>query len=202
MCLIDAFVNEYSRLLSRPPVDKDDVKAVQTWFNNHAVPWELADEELVDECNFAFAIDSPEAAFIQKEDDLIPVSPKNRLWLSNVLERTALLRTRFFGRFLQRKPQDIETIGDGLTVWHNEKRVEKVSSTVIFIVGLAMLVGPLWILENLSDLPKKLGAITGFIVLFFVLVEVGTAARAYEALAVTAAYSAVLMVFLQFGSVR
>jgi di/tricarboxylate transporter len=155
---------------------------------------------LDNETHWGCAIDSAEADFIWKKDDLIPVSPKDRSWFRSVLEKSALLRTAWFGRFLQREPQDIETIGDGQTIWHNEKRVERFSSAVIAIVGLVMLIGPLWILEHLVDLPKKLGVITGFIVLFFVLVGVATAAKVFEALAAAAAYSAVLMVFLQFGS--
>ena len=187
-------MNQYSQLVSRPAVDKDDVKVVQTWFRNHRVQRVLDDETY-----WGCAIDSAESDFMWKKDDLIPVCPKNRSWFRTVLEKSALLRTACFGRFLQRKPDDIETIGDGQTIWHNEKRVESFSSMVIAIVGLAMLIGPLWILAYLSDPPNKLGAITGFIVLFFVLVGVATAARTFEALAAAAAYSAVLMVFLQFG---
>jgi preprotein translocase subunit SecD len=49
--------------------------------------------------------------------------------------------------------------------------------------------------------PKvKLGIITGFIALFFVLVAVATTARLFDALAAAAAYSAVLMVFLGTNS--
>jgi preprotein translocase subunit SecD len=58
-------------------------------------------------------------------------------------------------------------------------------------------VGPLWILAEVSNPMHRLGIITGFIALFFVLVKVATRARIFDALAAAAAYSAVLMVFLQ-----
>lgn len=77
--------------------------------------------------------------------------------------------------------------------------MEKVSSVVISIVGLAMLIGPLWILNAVKPIVYRLAVISSFIVIFFVVLAV-TRSRLYEALAATAAYSAVLVVFLQFSS--
>jgi hypothetical protein len=125
----------------------------------------------------------------------------------------------------ERKEKDIEdyeTIKDkivtkdgrviwpnGRTTWQNDKRVDVVSSGTIAIVGLGMLIVPIWVLNtidlyyssdpNLSNM--RLGIISGFIVVFFVLVGVATTAKVFDALAATAAYSAVLMVFLQFGGI-
>lgn len=42
-----------------------------------------------------------------------------------------------------------------------------------------------------------MGIITGFIVIFYLLVVVATTAKLFESLAAVAAYSAVLMVFMQ-----
>jgi hypothetical protein len=194
----DKFVNQYSLLVSREPVRKDDIKEVQTWFENHRV--KLPRNE------FGCAIKEEETKFIYKTDDLIPVQPKVRSWFRNVLEKTALMRTPCLRSLLTREPQDIdaienqiETDEDGKTFWHHEKRVERLSSWVIAIVGLAMLIGPLWILEYVDPLASRLGVISGFIVLFFFLVLVATTAQIFEVLAAAAAYSAVLMVFLQIG---
>jgi hypothetical protein len=65
-----------------------------------------------------------------------------------------------------------------------------------------MLIAPLWILEELDQnyANIRLVAITCFILVFFLLVAVATTARVYDALAATAAYSVVLMMFLQFGA--
>jgi hypothetical protein len=86
------------------------------------------------------------------------------------------------------------------TTWPNDKRVEKLSSGVISFAGLAMLIGPLWILAYVHHTAIRLGVISGFIVVFFVVVAVATTARVFETLAAAAAYSAVLMMFLQFNS--
>lgn len=63
-----------------------------------------------------------------------------------------------------------------------------------------MLIAPLWILEAVHDPTNQLAIITGFIALFFFVVKVATNAKVFESLAAAAAYSAVLMVFLQLGN--
>jgi hypothetical protein len=74
--------------------------------------------------------------------------------------------------------------------------MEKVSTAVISVVGISMLIGPIWALAFIGPIEWRLGVISGFIVIFFVVLAV-TISRLYEALAATAAYSAVLVVFLQ-----
>ena len=63
-----------------------------------------------------------------------------------------------------------------------------------------MLIGPLWILEYITTTSIRLSVITTFIIVFFVMVAVATTARIFDSLAATAAYSAVLTVFLQIGN--
>jgi hypothetical protein len=54
---------------------------------------------------------------------------------------------------------------------------------------------------SVEDSKERPGVIRGFIALFFVPMRVATTAKAPEALAVAAAYSAVLMVFVQTGTI-
>lgn len=90
------------------------------------------------------------------------------------------------------------------TVYNKDRLFEKIMTVFTIIVGLAMLIGPLWILQHLSTEPSnlqvRLGVITGFIALFTILTSLFTVAKAFEVLAATAAYGAVLMVFMQFGT--
>lgn len=87
-----------------------------------------------------------------------------------------------------------------LTAWHNERRVEKFSASIISVVGLCMIIGPLWVLNYVQPSVYRLAIISSFIVVFFVLVGVATTARIFEVLAAAAAYAAVLMVFMQLTS--
>jgi hypothetical protein len=144
-------------------------------------------------------IDELEAAFIEHHDDLIAVQPKTRSWFRNVLERSLILKFPIIRPLFEREPEEIRAINTNtLTIWQNDKRVEGLSGTIVAVVGLGMLLGPLWVLEVFhgSSNNARLGVITGFIALFFVLVAVATTARIFDALAAAAAYSAVLMVFL------
>ena len=63
-----------------------------------------------------------------------------------------------------------------------------------------MLVGPLWLLQHLSAQQARLAVITGFLILFTILLSILTVARPFEVLAATAAYAAVLMVFMQISN--
>lgn len=104
----------------------------------------------------------------------------------------------------RRKPDEYDSLKvsrGANVVYSNESRLEGFSATIVAVVGLGMLVGPLWILNGVKSAEKELAVITGFIFLFFLLTALGTNSRVSEALAVTAAYSAVLMVFLQLGAV-
>jgi hypothetical protein len=145
-------------------------------------------------------IDELESAFIWHHDDLITVQPKTRSWFRNVLERSLILKFPIIRPLFERQPEEIRAINTNTqTIWQNDKRIEGLSGTIVALVGLGMLLGPLWVLEifNSSRDDVRLGIITGFIALFFVLVAVATTARIFDALAAAAAYSAVLMVFLQ-----
>lgn len=162
------------------------MKAVRVWLHNHEN-----------------AIYDPEAAYINEdhEDDLIPVHPKGRSWFRKVLEKTPLLRHFPLKRYLSRRPCDpLVREKDGDTVWHNDTRVERFSSTVVSAIGLGMIIGPIWALYEVGPSSARLGIISAFIVVFYILVGIATTARVFESLAAVAAYSAVLMVFMQIKS--
>ena len=78
--------------------------------------------------------------------------------------------------------------------------MEKFAGALISAAGLIMLVAPLWVLNFIEGSVVRLGVITAFITVFFILAALATTARVFETLAATAAYSAVLMVFVQISS--
>lgn len=175
--------------MNRAPIHRDDLATVKKWI------WEQNPK----------AIHPEEAAFINCDEDLIGIQPKSRSWLRNILEATSVLRVPGVRRFFERSPRDRDLIKEATatqdekegTRWPNDKRVEGFSTLVIALIGLGMLVGPLWWLAFVNGLLHRLSIITGFIAVFFILVEVATDAGVFNALAAAAAYSAVLMVFLQ-----
>lgn len=85
------------------------------------------------------------------------------------------------------------------TVYSKDSLVDKLVTCITIILGLGMLIGPLWWLQNLSNSGKRLGVITGFLFVFTALLSMLTVAKPFEVLAATAAYGALLMVFMQLG---
>jgi hypothetical protein len=178
--LIDKYVNEYAQLARLPPPEAEDIGNVEAYLDEHLG-----------------TIDDVEAQYIHRHEDLIAIQPKVRSWFRGILEMTSCLKLPGIKQCFTRKPADFTTIDDGHGYWQNDNKVEKLSASVIAFVGLGMLIGPLWWLNKVQASEKRLGIITGFIGLFFVLVAVATTARVADALAAAAAYSAVLMVFMQ-----
>lgn len=88
------------------------------------------------------------------------------------------------------------------TIYSKEKRIDKFVTCTTILLGLAMLIGPLWLLQHLVEGQEpraRLIVITCFMVVFTLLLSIVTVAKPFEALAATAAYGAILMVFMQLG---
>ncbi|KAI9853666.1 MAG: hypothetical protein M1813_002026 [Trichoglossum hirsutum] len=180
---LDRFVNEYSKLARRPSVHDDDVNEVRKYLENRK------------------PIDDIEAAYVREKDDLIPIRPKERSWFRQVIE-PIILRTPALRKLFDRTPMNHEIIYDGVTTWQNDGRMEGLCTILVAVAGLSLLIGPLWVLATVDGTKRRLGIMTGFITLFFVMVHKATTAKVFEVLAATAAYSAVLMVFLQLTEGR
>jgi len=69
----------------------------------------------------------------------------------------------------------------------SNKRLDAVVFGVVISLGLALLLGPMWALQFVADGVKRLGIITGFILLFTGLLSSATIAKPFEVLAATAA---------------
>lgn len=172
------FVNSYTKLARHPIADPRERTEVHKWFMAHPT-----------------AIDDPERQYIHRHDDLISVLPLEKSWFRKMLEWTFVCKLPIFRRKLAGDPSEKAEVA-----LSHHKRLERFSTTIIALFGLGMLIGPLWILDAVKEAEKQLAVITAFIVLFFVVVAIATNAKVFESLAAAAAYSAVLMVFLQLGN--
>jgi hypothetical protein len=81
--------------------------------------------------------------------------------------------------------------------YSSDAKIDNSVGVTITMLGMIMLIAPLWILNEISGPRARLSVITGFIIIFLGLVAFTTVARPFESLAAAAAYSAVLVVFLQ-----
>ncbi|CAG8959669.1 hypothetical protein HYFRA_00001573 [Hymenoscyphus fraxineus] len=131
------------------------------------------------------ALETYETTYITHTDDLIALNPSTRSPLYHLLRHTMEL-TGFFPRIFRRLPTD-ELAIDGHTSWYDDRKFERVAYAVICFVGLGMFIVPFWMLSGLAGTEGKLGVVTGFVVLFYGVVALGTTARAFESLAAAAA---------------
>lgn len=185
-----ATINQYSKAVHR------DIESLQQWHWNHDNA----------------AISKEEQHYLTHNQDLINVLTKEKSPLRRLLDRSERLRKLRF--WAHEKPRELPLYDADYVGLFSDKKIDRFMTVVILVIGLIMLIAPMWILQTLDNNNHKLGTITGFIVLFLGIVSYATAARPLEALAATAAYdllslsrmllianrySAVLTVFLQLG---
>jgi hypothetical protein len=83
------------------------------------------------------------------------------------------------------------------TSYASDQMLDRVTTLGVIAAGLLMLLAPMWWLECVSDSKARLAIITGFVCVFIMAMSTGTINKPFEVVAATAAYAAVLMVFMQ-----
>lgn len=172
---------------SRPAAEPRQVQNVRTW---------LTDKE----DHFRDAISKPEAGPYMEAKyaaDLISISPRTRPPLGQWLESSTSLQV---SRFFREKPVEGRHIKATTSIYSSNARFEKLTNRSIILGGLVMLLTPLWLLEYCSGSRTRLGIITAFVVAFMMIMSTATINRPFEVVASSAAYAAVLMVFMQIDT--
>jgi hypothetical protein len=162
----DEHITSFREVGESSQVESQDLKSVKDWF-----------------LEYQKAVNEPERKYLDTGDDLIYVLEKtNRPWLQSMLCSQLVNKLGFF----RRHPTD-ESAYDPERVFLQEKdRADRFLAVLMLPFGLFMLIGPLWILYIVNSAERRLGIITGFIVLFAALVFSATRAKIFEGLAATA----------------
>ncbi|KAH7408759.1 hypothetical protein DE146DRAFT_777400 [Phaeosphaeria sp. MPI-PUGE-AT-0046c] len=185
------FLNGYSQLMSHGLCRSSDVDSVRRWLRVIRPA----------------AIDERESEYIDHDGDLVQLHPQNRYLGRDFLSLVAFGGGRWNRKgipwlqklFRREAPNDIISLKNESTEWTNDQRMARVATVLVSLSGLAMLIGPIWILASLQSMKHRLAVVSAFIVIFFTILA-AIRSRIYENLAATAAYSAVLVVFLQAGT--
>lgn len=128
----------------------------------------------------------PEERNYIHRDDLFSLIPKNRSPLRRLFERSSRFRlSRLWQNTLP--PSDLPAHVQQYIHLSSDKRIDRFVACTTIVVGLVMLIAPIWILAFAYQVVVKLAIITLFILLFMALASFGMNARPYEALAATAA---------------
>ncbi|OBT63849.1 hypothetical protein VE03_06580 [Pseudogymnoascus sp. 23342-1-I1] len=177
----DTFIIQQSELRKYPQAYRQDLTSVRNWHHNHDNRV-IADEE---------------SDYLNHDQDLISIVAKEKTPLRRFLERSR--KFRIFRLWHHHPRAELPVYDKDMITYTSDKRIDKFISTLIVAVGSVMLIAPMWILNSLQNTVYKLAVITAFIFVLLGLLSSTTLAKPFETLAAVAAYSAVLMVFLQLG---
>jgi hypothetical protein len=134
------------------------------------------------------AILEEEVAYANHGSDLFPLVPRPKSSLRRLLECSQRFR---FSRFWRTQPSDLEEgpwTDDGYVHYSSDEKVDRFVGAIILLLGVMMLIAPLWILKFVPSTLNRLGVISTFIVLFVVLLSFTTVAKPFESLAAAAGY--------------
>ncbi|GJN72575.1 hypothetical protein PLIIFM63780_006637 [Purpureocillium lilacinum] len=172
------YILAFSQIKSWRSAQDRQVENIENWFYNHP-----------------YAIDAKEQEFVRAGRDVVALASKPKPSVRLLMERCApLLHSRLFR--IKAKSNQAQS---GTTLYFSNTRFDAFVTFTVIAAGLMLLLGPMWWLQFVADPVKRLGIITGFVLLFTGLLASATVAKPFEVMAATAAYTAVLMVFLQIG---
>ncbi|KAI1750238.1 hypothetical protein F4782DRAFT_509773 [Xylaria castorea] len=168
-------LREYVRAPSR------DVKSLRTWHANHQ----------------NMAIDEDEFRYLEQNQDLIRLRSNDKPPLRNWIDNSLALRTLSIWKKQSRAVPDYEASN---VSYYSNTSLDAFASAMIVFVGASLLIIPIWILQAIENLQIKLAVITAFVLVFLLVLSFVMVSKPFEALGATAAYAAVLMVFIQVSS--
>jgi len=179
-CLLlhyNQFIDAFSKIRKRPRAESRQVDYAENWLKRGAIT-------------------ASETRFVKHKSDLISINERVRPPLGRWLEACRSLHT--WRIFKAKFVEDLHVQSDA-TSYSSDHAFESFTTLSIIALGLSMLLAPLWWMQNVPNNNDRLGIITGFVILFTLLGTGATINRPFEVVAATAAYAAVLMVFMQIG---
>jgi hypothetical protein len=168
---VDEFIIQQAELKKHPQPSEQDLGSLKNWHYNHQNK----------------TINSAETSYLSSAHDLLSVVPKEKTPLRKLLEQNSFFIARSFWH--QRKKPVLPHYDKDLNVitYISDKRVDNFVAVLIVVIGMVMLIAPMWVLEFIDSEVKKLGAITAFILGFFAMVSYAISARPFEVLTAIAA---------------
>ena len=155
---------QHTQMRSRPAAHERNVKSISTWHRNYGDA----------------AIKVEEVKYLQRSKDLVSLVNKSKSPLRRFLERST--RFRLLGVWRENSDSQDENV-----IYTSDKKIDGFIAFITTIIGLAMLVAPLWILAYVTGIVHRLAVITIFLVVFLCFVSSMTVARPFEALGAAAA---------------
>lgn len=156
-------VIQHSELRKRPRVADKDRNNLVNWFYNHGN-----------------AIATEESEYIQHSDDLFAIVPKLKTPLRRFMEKSR--HFRLFRLWMKETPVEDENVH-----YTSDERIDSFVNLIIALVGLVMLIVPLWWLAFVTWVVHRLAIIISFVMVFLCFVSFTTVARPFETFGAAAA---------------
>ncbi|KAF2705066.1 hypothetical protein K504DRAFT_506536 [Pleomassaria siparia CBS 279.74] len=172
------YVDTFSKIRERPRADKSQVTNLHEFINRNAIT-------------------KKETDFAEHRPDLISINAHRSSPLGRFLETIRVIR---LSSLVRAKPDPDSQVISNYTHYASDDALATLTTISIVLIGLIMLLGPLWLLEFVPGSKKRLLTITIFITVFMALMSTATINRPFEVVASSAAYAAVLMVFMQIDA--
>ncbi|KAI1267996.1 hypothetical protein F5Y18DRAFT_377102 [Xylariaceae sp. FL1019] len=174
------FLIQQSQLREFTRAPKRDIQSLKTWHENF-------DNS---------AIDQDEQVYLSKTQDLVRLKSQDKTVLREWIDSSLQLRTLSIWK---KKSREVPKYEANNVSYYSDRAMDSFASSVIVFIGAVILITPLWVLQAMNNLTKKLAVITVFVLVFLLVLSFMLVAKPFEVLAATAAYAAVLMVFIQVG---
>jgi hypothetical protein len=153
-------------VLCLPTAEKAQINNIRNWIHNRPDVIHVNEQEYLD-----------------KGIDVVSLVYDNKSPIRRLLER--MMPETISNVFKPKsKPGRVESED---THYRDNQSFESAMRVLIIALGLGLLLGPMWWLESVKDDEKRLGIITGFVIFFAVIVQLGTSARPFELLGAVAA---------------
>lgn len=163
---LDEYIASYAEIKSRPSAQSHQIENVEAWFHNHPL---------------AVAVEEQE--FVRTGIDVIALVSQPKSPLRRLVEKCQPLVTSTAFRVKHREGQ----VSSETTLYHSSKALDAFVTFMIIALGLLLLLGPMWSLQFIQDDVRRLGLITGAVLLFTAILASTTIAKPFEVLAATAA---------------
>lgn len=162
----DDFILAHSQLRARSTAETFQIENLRSWFYNNPR-----------------AIDEEEQEFVNQGGDVIPLVEKRKPFLHLLFEH---IDDKYLAKWFSVKDRP-DRVKSETTTYSSNKKIDVVMTAVIVVIGLLVLLGPMWWLEFVVDGNRRLGIISAFVVLFAGILASATVQRPFEVLAGTAA---------------
>ena len=207
----DNFVNTYSQFVNRPEPNPDAIRDINNYHLNRRLRWGI--ETITEEG----PVEDTETAHIRDKhykDDLVAVNPSKKTPMVRYFDRfvyMVLCKWGFHKAWKNFRKQRTEDLEQGrlidekeeefsnFFVWAKDSTVDAIAAFIFGSLCLGMLVGPVWLLNNIEGANGKLGILTFFPFVFYLMMYYLTTAGMPGAIGLALLYTGVMIVFLMPG---